>query len=140
MRNEALHYDVGFALQAVARFRHNSMSSLAPPVKDRIAHPRWGVICMLLSIAFFSINSLMLTHLARNNVSPWVALMFRAGVGMIVVATVFRAGQQVDFKRALTDRLLASRGCWVSSALWPITSPYRISERVRLRSSVTRTS
>lgn len=65
---------------------------------------------MLLSIAFFSVNSLTLKSLSQSNVSPWVALFFRAAVGMVVVATVFRAGGQVSFRRAMTDRLLASRG------------------------------
>jgi drug/metabolite transporter (DMT)-like permease len=65
---------------------------------------------MLLSIAFFSINSLTLKSLAQADVSPWVALLFRAAVGMVVVATVFRAGGQVSFRRAISDRMLASRG------------------------------
>jgi drug/metabolite transporter (DMT)-like permease len=65
---------------------------------------------MLLSIAFFSANSLTLTFLSQSHISPWVALLFRAAVGMVVVATFFRAGGQVSFRRAMTDRLLASRG------------------------------
>ena len=65
---------------------------------------------MLLSIACFSINSLTLKSLSQSDVSPWVALLFRASVGMVVVATVFRAGHQVSFRRAMTDRMLASRG------------------------------
>ncbi len=76
----------------------------------RVQHPRWGVICMLLSIVFFSANSLTIKYLSVLNISPWVALLFRAGVGMLVVATVFRADKGVNFKRALTDRMLASRG------------------------------
>ena len=65
---------------------------------------------MLLSIAFFSINSLTLKYLSQSDVSPWVALFFRASVGMLFVATFFRAAGQVNFRRAMTDRMLASRG------------------------------
>jgi drug/metabolite transporter (DMT)-like permease len=65
---------------------------------------------MLLSIAFFSINSLTLRSLSQVDVSPWVALLFRASVGMAFVAIVFRSGERVNFRRAATDRLLASRG------------------------------
>ena len=65
---------------------------------------------MLLSIVFFSINSLTLKSLSESNISPWVALLFRAAVGMVVVATVFRAYSPVNFRRASTDPLLATRG------------------------------
>ncbi len=85
------------------------MSPTADP-QARSQHTRWGVICMLLSIVFFSANSLTLKYLSQSNISPWVALLFRASVGMVVVATVFRADKGVDFKRAMTDRMLASRG------------------------------
>lgn len=86
------------------------MSSLNPPSTHRVQHTRWGVICMLLSIVFFSANSLTLKYLSQSNISPWVALLFRASVGMFVVATLFRSDKGVDFKRAMTDRMLASRG------------------------------
>lgn len=65
---------------------------------------------MLLSIVFFSANSLTLKYLSQYDISPWVALLFRASVGMIVVATLFRSDKGVNFKRAMTDRMLASRG------------------------------
>lgn len=79
-------------------------------ISPRATHPRWGAICMLLSIAFFSVNSLTLKYLSQSHISPWVALFFRAAVGMCFVAVVFRGAGQIDFRRATTDRLLASRG------------------------------
>lgn len=86
------------------------MSSNVESSAARAQHTRWGVICMLLSIVFFSANSLTLKYLSQSDISPWVALLFRASVGMFVVATVFRSDKGVDFKRAMTDRMLASRG------------------------------
>ena len=91
----------------------NHSTDVVPTVKtlaERVQHPRWGVICMVLSIVFFSVNSLTLKFLSQSNISPWVALLFRASVGMVVVATVFRSDKGVNFKRAMTDRLLAGRG------------------------------
>jgi drug/metabolite transporter (DMT)-like permease len=85
------------------------MSSPAKTVASRI-QPRWGAICMVLSIIFFSVNSLTLKHLDQSHVSPWIALLFRALVGMVFVALMFGLGGQVSFRRALTDRLLAYRG------------------------------
>lgn len=62
---------------------------------------------MLLSIVFFTANSLTL---GQSHISPWVALFFRAAVGMFFVATVFRGGGKVSFRRAATDRWLVCRG------------------------------
>ncbi len=65
---------------------------------------------MLLSILFFSINSLTLKHLSIYDISPWIALLFRAGVGMAVVWLCFRSNQRISLKRATFDRMLAYRG------------------------------
>lgn len=86
------------------------MSLTGDPLAVRPQHTRWGVICMVLSIVFFSANSLTLKYLSQTDISPWVALLFRAGVGMVVVVTLFRSDKGVNFKRAMTDRMLASRG------------------------------
>lgn len=86
------------------------MSPPAEPNRKRFQSPQWGAICMLLSIVFFSVNSLTLKYLAQISVSPWVALLFRACVGLFFVAAFFRGSGQVDFRRAMSDRLLASRG------------------------------
>ncbi|MFO1064316.1 MAG: DMT family transporter [Pirellulales bacterium] len=47
---------------------------------------------------------------SQSGVSPWIGLLFRAGVGTIVVATVFRGSNKVNFMRAATNRMLAGRG------------------------------
>lgn len=85
------------------------MSPPTVPVASQV-HPRWGAICMLLSIVFFSVNSLTLKHLSQSEVSPWIALLVRAVVGMVFVALMFGLGGQVDFRRAISDRMLAYRG------------------------------
>ncbi len=85
------------------------MSSPTAPVAFQI-HPRWGAICMLMSIIFFSVNSLTLKYLSQADISPWVALLFRAIVGMLLVVAMFGLGGQVSFRRAVTDRMLAYRG------------------------------
>jgi drug/metabolite transporter (DMT)-like permease len=79
-------------------------------VARRVDRPRWGVVCMLLSIVFFSANALTLKQLAESNISPWIALLFRAGVGMVLVTLMFRLNGQVSFRRASTNRMLACRG------------------------------
>lgn len=84
------------------------MSSTAD--SSRVQNPRWGAICMLVSIVCFSVNSLTLKSLSELDVSPWVALLFRAFVGMAIVATAFRAGRRVNFRRAMSDPMLATRG------------------------------
>lgn len=65
---------------------------------------------MLMSIIFFSVNSLTLKYLSQADISPWVALLFRAIVGMLLVVAMFGLGGQVSFRRAVTDRMLAYRG------------------------------
>jgi drug/metabolite transporter (DMT)-like permease len=65
---------------------------------------------MFASIVFFSVNSLTLQHLALADISPWVALLFRAGVGLGVITLLFRFNGKVSFRRATTDRMLAYRG------------------------------
>jgi len=65
---------------------------------------------MLVSIIFFSVNSLTLKHLSQSDISPWIALLFRALVGLAVVVLMFGSGGQVSIYRALTDRMLAYRG------------------------------
>jgi len=65
---------------------------------------------MLLSIVFFSINSLTLKYISQSNVSPWIALLFRAGVGMLLVLMLFRFEGRNSLRRAATDRMLAYRG------------------------------
>lgn len=80
------------------------------PVSDR-HHVRWGMACMIGSLAFFTINALLLKYLSTNvGISPWVTLAFRATVGLIVVKIGFSASGTVDFRRAATNKWLVARG------------------------------
>ncbi len=65
---------------------------------------------MLLSIVFFSINARTLNPLTQSDISPWIAMLFRAIVGMALVRAMFGYGGHVSIYRALTDRMLAYRG------------------------------
>lgn len=85
------------------------MRTTAAPIASRI-QPRWGAVCMLLSIVFFSINSLTLKYLAQSNISPWVAMLIRAVVGMVLVLSLFRFDGKNSLRRAATDRMLVYRG------------------------------
>lgn len=66
---------------------------------------------MVVSLFGFTGMALLLRYLgAERGVSPWMALLFRAGVGMAVVGLISASGKRVDFRRALFSRLLISRG------------------------------
>jgi drug/metabolite transporter (DMT)-like permease len=66
---------------------------------------------MIGSLAFFTINALLLKYLSTNvGISPWVTLAFRATVGLIVVKIGFSASGTVDFRRAATNKWLVARG------------------------------
>ena len=75
-----------------------------------------GSFWMILSLGCFTTNALLLKHLGTtSHASPWLALLFRAAVGLALVAAVFSpvgssAGPGLSFSRALTSRLLVSRG------------------------------
>lgn len=78
-----------------------------------------GALWMLVSLACFTGNALLLKHLGSDHgVSPWLALLFRALVGIAIVMLVSSprtaAGgarrPALDLKRAATSRLLVSRG------------------------------
>lgn len=66
---------------------------------------------MLLSLAGFAGMALLVKHLGSTRaVSPWWSLLFRAIVGIVVVAVIYGPHGNVSFKRAATGRLLVSRG------------------------------
>jgi drug/metabolite transporter (DMT)-like permease len=55
--------------------------------------------------------ALLVMHLGKSRaVSPWWALLFRAGVGLLVVALLYGPRGQVSFRRAATRQMLVSRG------------------------------
>ena len=60
-----------------------------PPLPAHLT--RRGVIFMLLSVTGFTANSLLLKYLGSNRELPAILpLLFRAGVGIVIVLTVFR--------------------------------------------------
>jgi drug/metabolite transporter (DMT)-like permease len=66
---------------------------------------------MLASLACFMGMALLVMHLGKTRaVSPWWALLFRAWVGLAVVAVLYAPRGQVSFRRAATRRMLVSRG------------------------------
>jgi drug/metabolite transporter (DMT)-like permease len=66
---------------------------------------------MLTSLACFMGMALLVMHLGKSRaVSPWWALLFRAGVGLLVVALLYGPRGQVSFRRAATRQMLVSRG------------------------------
>lgn len=81
---------------------------------------------MLLSLAGFTGTALLVGYLGSvRGVSPWLALFFRATVGLLVVALVFGPRGQLHLGRALRGRLLATRGVLgaVSTACYYLTLP-----------------
>lgn len=66
---------------------------------------------MLLSLVGFTGMALLIKHLgSTRGVSPWLALFFRAGVGMMVIVAVYLPRKRVDFRRALCSGKLVARG------------------------------
>ncbi len=81
---------------------------------------------MLVSLAGFTGTALLVGYLGSiRGVSPWLALFFRAAVGLLVVAVVFGPRGQLHLSRALRGRLLATRGILgaVSTACYYLTLP-----------------
>ncbi len=76
------------------------------------ASSRRGVIVMLLSVACFSINTLLLRYLSgdEKGIGPEVPLFFRAAVGIVIVLFLFRGRRPTQIKPVFTDRLLILRG------------------------------
>lgn len=87
---------------------------------------RLGALWMLLSLASFTANALLLKYLgATRGVSAWWALLFRAVVGMGVVWVLFAPRGLVSFRRATFSRLLVSRGVLgaIGTAAYYLTLP-----------------
>jgi drug/metabolite transporter (DMT)-like permease len=87
---------------------------------------RRGSLWMLGSLVGFTVMALLIKHLgAARGVSAWWALLFRAGVGLGLVWLLYAPRGQVSFKRALTGRMLVSRGVMgaFGTAAYYITLP-----------------
>lgn len=73
---------------------------------------RRGVIAMLISVSGFSVNTCLLKHLGTvEKLPPLLPLLFRAGIGMLIVLTLLRGGSQpTRLRPVFTDKLLFWRG------------------------------
>ncbi len=106
-------------------------SSVSPPlhVPSRpvpVIDFRRGSLWMLLSLVGFTGMALSIKHLGTaRGVSPWLALLFRAVVGLTVVAAVYAPRGRVSFRRALCSRLLITRGVLgaIGTACYYLTLP-----------------
>lgn len=76
------------------------------------ANARWGAICMGMSLVFFTANALLLKWIGSAHVSAWLALTFRAGIGMLLLLVFFPRKGQVDYWRAATSPMHICRGAF----------------------------
>lgn len=72
---------------------------------------RRGVTFMLLSVAGFTVNSLLLKYLGSVRELPsLLPLLFRASIGIILVFTLFRGRRPTRIVPVFTEKLLIWRG------------------------------
>ena len=83
-----------------------------PPQRLPAPTIRRGVLVMLLSVAAFTVNSLLLRYIGpgQRGVRPEVPLLFRAVVGMVIVLVVFGRDRRTRILPVFRDRLLIWRG------------------------------
>jgi drug/metabolite transporter (DMT)-like permease len=82
-------------------------TSMSIPDTHLHHHPRRGTLWMLLSLTCFTGNALLLKDLASHRqVDPWMALTFRAVIGLLITLVLFRPA----LRRSFQNWLLASRG------------------------------
>jgi drug/metabolite transporter (DMT)-like permease len=73
--------------------------------------PRLGAIWMTVSLVCFTGNALLLKVLASlRHADPWMALVFRASIGLVFTWVVFAPKGTLRLKRSFQSWLLASRG------------------------------
>jgi drug/metabolite transporter (DMT)-like permease len=99
-----------------------------PKTKPAQAHYdlRLGAMWMLGSLVGFTGMALLVKHLGtERGISGWWALLFRAGIGLLVVWGLYGPRGQVSFKRAATGRMLVSRGVMgaLGTAAYYLTMP-----------------
>ncbi len=72
---------------------------------------RRGTMWMLLSLVFFTGNSLLIKHMATNrHIDPWLTMSFRFGVGLVLTMALFSPSGALNMRRSFLSWLLASRG------------------------------
>lgn len=86
-------------------------TSMSAPDTKLLLDPRRGTQAMLLSLACFSGNALLLKDLSSHrHVDPWMSMTFRAAVGLLVTVILFAPAGSLKLRRSFQSWLLASRG------------------------------
>jgi len=84
-----------------------------PPTPPPALHLnfRRGTVFMLLSLACFTTNSLLLNHFsAQRHIDPWVSMTFRFAIGLVITFGLFAPSGSLKIGRCFTGWLMASRG------------------------------
>jgi drug/metabolite transporter (DMT)-like permease len=78
----------------------------------RLGHDlRRGAIAMTASVLFFTGNALLLKQLSGpRGIDPWLALVFRAAIGLALTWLIFAPRGTLSIRRGFQSWLLASRG------------------------------
>lgn len=72
---------------------------------------RRGTLWMLLSIACFTGNALLIKHCSSiRHIDPWLTLTFRFAFGLLITAAIFAPSRSLNIRRSFLSWLLASRG------------------------------
>ena len=73
---------------------------------------RRSILLMLASVVLFATNTLLIRAVALHapTADGWVAMLFRGGVGLLVVFALFGFGRGLDVKRLFRGRQVVIRG------------------------------
>ena len=73
---------------------------------------RRSILLMLASVVLFATNTLLIRAVALHAPAAdgWVAMLFRGGVGLLVVFALFGFGRGLDVKRLFRGRQIVIRG------------------------------
>lgn len=86
-------------------------ASMSTPTSELQHHPRRGTLWMLVSLTCFTGNALLLKVLASiRHADPWMALSFRAALGLLITIVLFAPAGSLKLRRSFQSWLLASRG------------------------------
>jgi len=83
---------------------------MSTPDSELHHHPRHGTLWMIVSLACFTGNSLLLKTLAVRHVDPWMSMTFRAVLGLLFTMVLFAPAGTLKLRRSFQSWLLASRG------------------------------
>ncbi len=91
---------------------------MSPASPESTPHPpapridmRRGTLWMLVSVACFTANALLIKHLSTDrHIDPWLTMSFRFAIGLFMTAILFGSSGGLRIRRSFTSWLLASRG------------------------------